>query len=115
MDQVLLFLVRVERTAVGDIAGCLVGVGELVERRCSPWSQETATSARCDVSGAVDCARIQRVFEGWAQATGKRIDEKKAMAPENQSIERLVDPDDIAALAVFLASDAVVNLDAADR
>jgi NAD(P)-dependent dehydrogenase (short-subunit alcohol dehydrogenase family) len=37
------------------------------------------------------------------------------MAPENQSIERLVDPDDIAALAVFLASDAVVNLDAADR
>jgi NAD(P)-dependent dehydrogenase (short-subunit alcohol dehydrogenase family) len=54
-------------------------------------------------------------IEGWAQATGKRIDEKKAMAPENQSIERLVDPDDIAALAVFLASDAVVNLDAADR
>lgn len=40
MDQVLLFLVRVERAAVGDVAGCLVGGTscERVERRRSPWS-----------------------------------------------------------------------------
>src|SRR5690606_39384614 len=56
------------------------------------------------ISGAVDGDRIQRVFEGRAKATGQSIDEIKNIAMANQSIKRLVDPRDIAALAVFLAS-----------
>jgi NAD(P)-dependent dehydrogenase (short-subunit alcohol dehydrogenase family) len=62
--------------------------------------------ANAILPGAVDGDRIQRVFEGRAKATGQSIDEIKAVAMANQSIKRLVDPKDIAALAVFLASDA---------
>jgi NAD(P)-dependent dehydrogenase (short-subunit alcohol dehydrogenase family) len=66
--------------------------------------------ANAILPGAVDGERIQRVFEGRAKATGKSLDEIKAIAMENQSIKRLVDPDDIAALAVFLASDAAKSI-----
>ena len=55
--------------------------------------------------GAVDGERIQKVFQGRATATGKSLDEIKAEAMSNQSLQHLVDPKDIAALAVFLASD----------
>jgi NAD(P)-dependent dehydrogenase (short-subunit alcohol dehydrogenase family) len=60
--------------------------------------------------GAVDGPRIQRVFEGRAQATGKPVDEIKREAMGVQSIKRLVDPRDIAARAVFLASDAAKSI-----
>ena len=56
--------------------------------------------------GAVDGDRIQRVFEGRAKATGQSIDQVKQVAMANRSIKQLVDPRDIASLAVFLASDA---------
>ncbi|MBS0445871.1 MAG: SDR family oxidoreductase [Proteobacteria bacterium] len=56
--------------------------------------------------GAVDGPRLQRVFEGRAAATGRSLEEEQAAALDNQSIKRFVDPADIAALAVFLASDA---------
>ena len=66
--------------------------------------------ANAILPGAVDGDRIQRVFEGRAKATGKSLEEIKAIAMENQSIKRLMDPDDIAALAVFLASDAAKSI-----
>lgn len=56
--------------------------------------------------GAVDGDRIRRVFEGRAQATGQSIDQVKQVAMANQSLKQLVDPRDLAALAVVLASDA---------
>jgi len=62
--------------------------------------------ANAILPGAVEGERIERVFAGRAQATSKSVDEIKAIAMENQSLKYLVDPDDIAALAVFLASDA---------
>lgn len=62
--------------------------------------------ANAILPGAVDGDRIQRVFEGRAKATGQSIDEIKNIAMANQSIKKLIDPRDIAALAVFLASDA---------
>jgi NAD(P)-dependent dehydrogenase (short-subunit alcohol dehydrogenase family) len=55
--------------------------------------------------GAVEGERIQQVFEGRARVSGKSLDEVAAEALANQSIKRFVDPEDIAALAVFLASD----------
>ena len=56
--------------------------------------------------GAVEGPRIERVFEGRAQASGRSPAEERAAALANQSIQHFVAPEDIAALAVFLASPA---------
>ncbi len=56
--------------------------------------------------GAVEGPRIERVLEGRAAASGRSVTEERAAALANQSIKRMVAPQDIAALAVFLASDA---------
>jgi NAD(P)-dependent dehydrogenase (short-subunit alcohol dehydrogenase family) len=50
--------------------------------------------------------RLQRVLEGRAQASGQTVEQVTERAMASQSIKRLVDPRDIAAVAVFLASDA---------
>jgi NAD(P)-dependent dehydrogenase (short-subunit alcohol dehydrogenase family) len=60
--------------------------------------------------GAVAGERLERVFEGRANATGKSLDEVKALAMAKQSLKRLVEPEDIAALALFLASDAAKSI-----
>lgn len=56
--------------------------------------------------GAVEGDRIERVFAGRAQISGRSLDEVRADAFAAQSIKAMVDPNDIAALAVFLASPA---------
>jgi NAD(P)-dependent dehydrogenase (short-subunit alcohol dehydrogenase family) len=56
--------------------------------------------------GAVDGPRLQRVFEGRAKLSGKTVEHEAKAIMVNQSLKSLVDPHDIAALAVFLASDA---------
>jgi len=60
--------------------------------------------------GAVEGERIMRVFQGRAQISGKSMAEVKAEALAGQSIKAMVDPKDIAALAVFLASDAAKSI-----
>jgi enoyl-[acyl-carrier-protein] reductase (NADH) len=50
--------------------------------------------------------RIERVFAGRAQISGKSMTEVRADAMAEQSIKEMIEPKDIAALAVFLASDA---------
>jgi NAD(P)-dependent dehydrogenase (short-subunit alcohol dehydrogenase family) len=67
---------------------------------------EFGIRANAILPGAVEGPRIQKVFEGRAEASGMSIEEIKDEAMAAQSIKRLVDPRDIAALAVFLASDA---------
>ena len=66
--------------------------------------------ANAILPGAVDGPRIQRVFEGRAKVSGKPIEQIKAEAMAVQSLKRMVDPRDIAALAVFLASDAAKSI-----
>jgi NAD(P)-dependent dehydrogenase (short-subunit alcohol dehydrogenase family) len=56
--------------------------------------------------GAVEGERIRRVFEGRASLSGRSVDEERVRALGEQSIPDTIDPKDIAALAVFLASDA---------
>jgi NAD(P)-dependent dehydrogenase (short-subunit alcohol dehydrogenase family) len=56
--------------------------------------------------GAVDGPRIDRVFEGRAAASGRSVADERLAALANQSIKRFVDAQDIADLAVFLASNA---------
>jgi NAD(P)-dependent dehydrogenase (short-subunit alcohol dehydrogenase family) len=56
--------------------------------------------------GAVAGERAQRVFAGRAQLSGRSIEEETNFGMSSQSLKYLVDPDDIGALAVFLASAA---------
>jgi len=66
--------------------------------------------ANAILPGAVAGPRIEKVFEGRAQATHKPLEEVRKEAMAAQSIKRLVDPKDIAALAVFLASAAAKSI-----
>jgi NAD(P)-dependent dehydrogenase (short-subunit alcohol dehydrogenase family) len=56
--------------------------------------------------GAVDGPRLDSVLEGRAKASGRTTEQELAGALANQSIKHFVAPEDIAALAVFLASKA---------
>src|SRR4030095_13072374 len=56
--------------------------------------------------GAVDGPRLQQVFEGRASVSGRTLAQEQEAALANQSIKHFVEPADIAALAVFLASGA---------
>jgi NAD(P)-dependent dehydrogenase (short-subunit alcohol dehydrogenase family) len=79
---------------------------------------EFGIRANAILPGAVEGPRIQRVFEGRAKLSGQTVEEVKDAAMSIQSLKRLVEPRDIAALAVFLASDAAKSIsgpDVADR
>jgi NAD(P)-dependent dehydrogenase (short-subunit alcohol dehydrogenase family) len=60
--------------------------------------------------GPVDGDRIQQVFQARARATGSSIDEVRSLALANQSLKYLVDAEALAALALFLASDAARSI-----
>lgn len=60
--------------------------------------------------GGVEGERIQRVLEGRAHLAGQTVEAVKTGMLVNQSIKRLVEPDEIGALAVFLASDAARSI-----
>ncbi|HKP29046.1 MAG TPA: SDR family oxidoreductase, partial [Gemmatimonadales bacterium] len=56
--------------------------------------------------GTVEGDRIERVFEGRANVSGRSLDEEKELSMADRSIKQLIDPRDVAALALYLASDA---------
>jgi len=56
--------------------------------------------------GAVDGERLHRVYAGRVEATGQSLPQVLEAAMAGQSLKRFVDPRDIAAMALFLASDA---------
>jgi NAD(P)-dependent dehydrogenase (short-subunit alcohol dehydrogenase family) len=60
--------------------------------------------------GAVAGERAERVFQGRALISGRTVEEEKLLGLASMSIKELVDPRDIAALAVFLASDAAKTI-----
>jgi NAD(P)-dependent dehydrogenase (short-subunit alcohol dehydrogenase family) len=66
--------------------------------------------ANAILPGAVEGPRLQRVLAGRASVSGKSVDEERQEAMRTQSLKRTVDPDDVAALAVFLASDAAKSI-----
>jgi NAD(P)-dependent dehydrogenase (short-subunit alcohol dehydrogenase family) len=71
---------------------------------------EWGIRANAIAPGAVEGDRIERVFAGRAQISGKTMDEVRADAMAAQSIKAMIEPKDIAALAVFLASDAAKSI-----
>jgi NAD(P)-dependent dehydrogenase (short-subunit alcohol dehydrogenase family) len=56
--------------------------------------------------GAVGGERIEHVLEGRAKAAGETLDQVRENALSIQALKRFVDPKDIAALCIFLTSDA---------
>lgn len=56
--------------------------------------------------GGVKGPRLDKVFEGRAEVSGRTVDQERELALANQAIKDFTDPADIAALAVFLASPA---------
>jgi NAD(P)-dependent dehydrogenase (short-subunit alcohol dehydrogenase family) len=60
--------------------------------------------------GAVEGPRLQQVFAGRASVSGRTVGEEETAALANQSLKCFVDPEDIASLAVFLASDAARSI-----
>ena len=71
---------------------------------------EFGIRANAILPGAVAGARIDRVYEARARIGGQTVDEIKTIALKNQSLKAFVDPRDVAALAVFLASDAAKSI-----
>jgi NAD(P)-dependent dehydrogenase (short-subunit alcohol dehydrogenase family) len=56
--------------------------------------------------GAVQGSRIDRIFEARAALSGRSVEEERLAGLANQSVKRFVPAEDIAALAMFLISDA---------
>ena len=61
--------------------------------------------ANAILPGAVAGPRIYKVLQGRATANGTTVEEERDRAMSIQSLKGFIDPKDIAALAVFLASD----------
>ncbi|WP_243656687.1 SDR family oxidoreductase [Paucimonas lemoignei] len=63
---------------------------------------------RCNAvaPGAVGGDRIERVLQGRAEAEHKTLEEERVAAMSVQSLKRFVNPKDIAALILFMTSDA---------
>lgn len=66
--------------------------------------------ANAILPGAVDGPRFRSVLEGRARQSGQSVEEATHDALAAQSIKTIVDPRDIAALAVFLASDSAKSI-----
>jgi NAD(P)-dependent dehydrogenase (short-subunit alcohol dehydrogenase family) len=66
--------------------------------------------ANAILPGAVAGPRYETILEGRARLSGRTVEEERKSALEIQSLQRLVDPKDVAALAVFLASDAAKSI-----
>jgi NAD(P)-dependent dehydrogenase (short-subunit alcohol dehydrogenase family) len=71
---------------------------------------EWGIRANAIAPGAVAGDRIEHVFAGRAHISGMSMDEVRAAAMAEQSIKRMIDPKDIAQLAVFLASPAAKSI-----
>lgn len=71
---------------------------------------EWGIRANAIAPGVVEGDRIQRVFQGRAQLSGRSVAEVQEEAFNHQSIKAFIDPKDIAALAVFLASPAAKTI-----
>ena len=80
----------------------VIGLTKTLAAELGEWG----IRANAIAPGAVEGERIVRVFQGRAQISGRSLEEVQAEAMANQSIKSMIDPWDIAQLAVFLASDA---------
>jgi len=80
----------------------VIGLTKTLSMELGEWN----IRANAIAPGAVGGERIERVFAGRASISGRSVEEERERAMAVQSLKGFVDPKDIAALCVFLASDA---------
>lgn len=80
----------------------LIGFSKTLSRELGQYNIRVNAIA----PGAVAGDRMERVLQGRADAEHKTLEEARAAAMSLQSLKRFVDPADIAALIVFLTSEA---------
>jgi NAD(P)-dependent dehydrogenase (short-subunit alcohol dehydrogenase family) len=80
----------------------LIGFAKTLSRELGQYNIRVNAVA----PGAVGGDRIEHVLQGRAEADHKTLEQEKEAAMSIQSIKRFVDPKDIAALILFLTSDA---------
>jgi NAD(P)-dependent dehydrogenase (short-subunit alcohol dehydrogenase family) len=80
----------------------LIGFAKTLSRELGPYNIRVNAIA----PGAVAGDRIEHVLQSRATAEHKTLEEERAAAMSIQSLKRFVDPKDIAALVLFLTSDA---------
>jgi NAD(P)-dependent dehydrogenase (short-subunit alcohol dehydrogenase family) len=80
----------------------LIGFAKTLSRELGQYNIRVNAVA----PGAVGGDRIERVLQGRAEADHKTLEQEQEAAMSIQSIKRFVDPKDIAALILFLTSDA---------
>jgi NAD(P)-dependent dehydrogenase (short-subunit alcohol dehydrogenase family) len=84
----------------------LIGVTKTLSRELGEFN----IRVNAILPGPVAGDRIERVIDARAKLHGKSLEEERASAMSLLSLQRFVDPKDIAALAVFLASDAAKSI-----
>ena len=84
----------------------VIGLTKTLSMELGEWG----IRANAIAPGAVEGDRIVRVFHGRAQISGRSMEEVKADALAASSIKAMIDPKDIAQLAVFLASPAAKSI-----
>jgi NAD(P)-dependent dehydrogenase (short-subunit alcohol dehydrogenase family) len=84
----------------------VIGLTKTLSMELGEWN----IRANAIAPGAVGGERIERVFAGRASISGRTVEEERERAMAVQSIKGFVDPKDIAALCVFLASDAAKSI-----
>ena len=84
----------------------VIGLTKTLAMELGEWG----IRANAIAPGAVEGERIVRVFQGRAQISGRSLDDVKADALAAASIKAMIQPKDIAQLAVFLASDAAKSI-----
>jgi NAD(P)-dependent dehydrogenase (short-subunit alcohol dehydrogenase family) len=80
----------------------LIGFAKTLSRELGAYNIRVNAIA----PGAVAGERIERVLQGRADAEHKTLEEVRADAMKVQSLKRFVEPADIAALILFITSDA---------
>ena len=94
------------RSPYGAAKWGVIGLTKTLAIELGQWG----IRANAIAPGAVEGDRIVRVFQGRAQISGKSLTEVKDDAMAEQSIKAMIDPKDIAQLAVFLASPAAKSI-----
>jgi len=84
----------------------VIGLTKTLAMELGEWG----IRANAIAPGAVEGDRIVRVFQGRAQISGRSMEAVKDEAMAAQSIKTMIDPKDIAQLAVFLASPAAKSI-----
>jgi len=71
---------------------------------------EDGIRANALLPGAVAGPRMERVLEGRAAASGRTLEQERVSALANQSLKSFTEAHEIAAMALFLASDAAKTI-----